>query len=51
MFENFSLRTETLAEVCGMDRQDILGPWKLIAMEAISLEGDAFYPFGETPLE
>jgi hypothetical protein len=32
-----------------MNRQDILGPRKLISMEATILEGEVFYPFGETP--
>ena len=32
-----------------MNRQDILGPWKLISMEATNPEGDVFHPFGETP--
>jgi hypothetical protein len=32
-----------------MNRQDILGPWQLISMEATSHEGGVFYPFGETP--
>jgi hypothetical protein len=32
-----------------MNRQDILGPWKLISMEATSREGEVFYPFGESP--
>jgi hypothetical protein len=38
-----------LTEVYEMNRQDILGPWKLISMEATNHEGDVFYPFGETP--
>lgn len=29
--------------------QEILGPWKLLSMEAASNEGDVFYPFGENP--
>lgn len=32
-----------------MNRQDILGPRKLISMEATNPEGEVFYPFGETP--
>jgi hypothetical protein len=32
-----------------MKREDILGPWKLVFMEATSGEDKALYPFGETP--
>lgn len=32
-----------------MNLQDILGPWKLISLEATNAEGEVFYPFGETP--
>ena len=32
-----------------MNRQDILGPWKLISMAATSHEGEVNYPFGQTP--
>jgi hypothetical protein len=32
-----------------MNRQDILGPWKLLALKATSKEGRVMYPFGESP--
>jgi hypothetical protein len=32
-----------------MNRQAILGPWKLISMEATNQQGGVFYPFGESP--
>jgi hypothetical protein len=32
-----------------MNRQDILGPWKLVSMKASNPQGEVFYPFGEAP--
>ena len=32
-----------------MGSPEIIGPWKLLLMEATDPEGEVFYPFGENP--
>ncbi len=32
-----------------MNQQDILGPWNLLALEAINEDGKVMHPFGDSP--